>query len=168
MSYARVWVNLILFFSHQAWFKECYPYFPDELEELREFFYQEVQNNKPLNSDESLKNSMHFTDTHNFGYEDSQQGVKTFDQYDNSQDVQNPQLSSEFLESDSSEIFALTSIDTTRTEKRRIQRCQQAKRHNDKLSKKIEKLRNILRCDENCTRLKVLDTAIQALEKRKQ
>ena len=142
--------------------KADYPYFqPDQFQDLREsieecpdnesIHLQEVQNLELFNSNDQ-QNFAHLSKT---SLTDNMQGNGTFyeSNHEHPQAVQNRESRSI---SKTSKHFAHA----------REQRRQQAKRHNDKLSTKIEKLRNILRCDSKCSKLKVLDRAIQALEKR--
>ena len=165
---------MTLFF--QKLFKASYPYFPaDRFQELRDASFeecpdsesihlQEVQNIKPFNSNENIEqNFAHLSKT---SLTDNMQENGEFyeSHHEHPQAVQNRASRSN---SETSKHFAHADpLLTHQHSKRREQKRQQSKRHNEKLSTKIEKLRKILRCDSNCTRLKVLDTAIQALEKR--
>ena len=152
--------------------KADYPYFQDPyFQELRDVSFEECPDNDSIHLQQTSAVSalqevqklefFNSNDQQNFAHlsetnlTDNMQGNGTFyeSHHEHPQAVQNRESRSK---SKTSKHFAHA----------REQRRQQAKRHNDKLSTKIEKLRNILRCDSNCTRLKVLDKAIQALEKR--
>ena len=157
---------MTLFFFHQKLFKPSYPYFPaDRFQELRDASFeeclssesihlQEVQNIKPFNSNENIQqNFAHLSKT---SLTDNMQENGEFyeSHHEHPQAVQNRASRSY---SETSNHFAHTAP------KRREQRRQQAKRHNDKLSEKFKTLSSILGCDNKNPRLKILDIAIQKL-----
>ena len=167
---------MTLFFSKL--FKASYPYFPDRFQdrfqELRDASFeeypdsesihlQEVQNIKPFNSNENIQqNFAHLSKT---SLTDNMQENGEFyeSHHEHPQAVQNrasrsnSEISNHFAHADP--------LLTHQHSKRREQKRQQAKRHNEKLSEKFETLGRILGCESSCTRLEILDIAIQELDK---